>query len=165
LEQYGQVIETREDQKALVRVRKHLACGSCNRCGGIFGDPEKNREDVVEALNPIRAQKGDHVKMEMNPNEMLLAAFLLYIVPLIALLSGLFLGRNFAISAGLSGSPDLWGFLIGLLAMLLIFYFFRRQESRLSRGRRFKSVLTAVVDLTEVPEESGPPWESKGTEC
>lgn len=164
MDRYGQVVELREGQKALVKVRKHLTCGHCNRCGGFFGDPEKSVDDYVEVLNPINAEKDEHVRMETDPKEMLLAAFLLYIVPLIGLLAGLFLGRNFAVSAGLSGNPDLWGFFIGTLAMVSIFYFFRRQEARLAEGRRFKAIITAVIDERDIPEEAKPSW-SDEAEC
>lgn len=155
MEQYGQVVDLTGEQKALVKVRQHLSCESCGRCGGsFFGDPSKRLESLVEVLNPIGAGKGELVRLEARPSEMLLAAFLLYIVPLLGLLAGLFVGRNIAISQGFSGSPDLWGAIIGLVLMTTIFLVLRAKDSQFSRGNRFKAIITAVVDESDIPEEA-----------
>lgn len=154
LEQFGEVVELKGDQRALVRVRQHLSCGSCGRCGGFFGDPGKRKDHLVEVLNPIGAKKGELVRLEARVSEMLLAAFLLYIVPLLGLLAGLFAGRSFALHWGVFGSPDLWGLLWGLVFMFFFYFLLRSQERHLARSRRFKAVITAVVEPGDIPEEA-----------
>ncbi len=157
MEQYGQVVDLTGEQKALVKVRQHLSCENCGRCGAgtFFGDPGKRRlENLVEVLNPIGAGKGQLVRLEAKPSELLLAAFLLYIVPLMGLLAGLFAGRHVAIIQGLSGSPDLWGAGIGVVVMVSIFLVLRAKDGQFSRGNRFKAVITAVVDKSEIPEHA-----------
>ncbi len=157
MEQYGQVVDLTSDKKALVKVRQHLSCENCGRCGAatFFGDPSKRKlENLVEVLNPIGAGRGELVRLEARASEMLLAAFLLYIVPLLALLGGLFGGRSIAISQELSGSPDLWGALIGLVVMVAVFLVLRAKDAQFASGTRFKAVITAVVDESEIPEEA-----------
>jgi sigma-E factor negative regulatory protein RseC len=139
--------------KAMVKVRQHHTCGKCGACGRIFGDPEQRDIFMVEVANPVGAKKGELVRLEAGDREMLLAAFLLYLVPLAGLLAGLFAGRVLAMSAGLSGSPDLWGLGLGLVLMALVFVLLRAQEKNLQKGRRFKVVITSVVSEDEVPPE------------
>ena len=154
MEQFGQIIERLENKKAVVKLRHHSICGNCGGCGKLFGNPEKDREDIVEVLNPIEAKEGEIVRLESSDSEMLFAAFLLYILPLIGLLAGLFWGRNMAIDAGLAGSPGMWGILIGSLLMIAVFLVLRKLDRRFSSSRRFTAVITGVVDEADFLEES-----------
>lgn len=154
MEQFGQVMELTGDNKALVKVRQHLSCGGCGRCAGFFGDPKERDHLLVEVNNPIGAQKGELVRLEAKAYEVILAAFLLYFVPLLGLLAGVFLGRGWAISRRLAGNPDLWGLFTGLILMVLIFLFLRVQEGKFKRGKRFKAMITSVVSEEEIPPDS-----------
>ncbi len=156
MDHFGQVIELAENNKALVRVRQNLSCASCGRCGGFFGDPEKRRDMLVEVNNPIGAKAGQLVRLEARAGEMLMAAFLLYFVPLMGLLLGIFIGRSWALNAGSAISPDLFGLGLGMVFMVLIFVFLRSAEKRMARGKRFKAVIAAVVDEDEIPEDVVP---------
>lgn len=145
MEQIGQVLELVEDNKALVRVHQHSSCAGCGACMGFFGDPAEKGYLLVEVMNPVGAQKGEVVRLETRSQEILYAAFLLYILPVLALLAGLFAGRNLAISRGLAISPDLGGLALGLTVMVLVFLILRGQEKKFQADKRFKAVITAVV--------------------
>ncbi len=154
MEHYGQVMELKGQDKAIVKVRPSLSCSNCGRCGGFFGDPEKDRDRLVEVYNPIGAARGAFVRLEAKNAEMLLAAFLLYLLPLLALLAGLFAGRSLALARGLADSADMWGLGVGLILMLLTFFMLRLQEKRLAKGKRFKAIIAAVVSEEEIPEHA-----------
>jgi sigma-E factor negative regulatory protein RseC len=156
VEHFGQVMELRDDKRALVKIRQHLSCGGCGRCAGFFGDPEENNHFLVEVFNPVGAQKGELVRLESRSSEIILAAFLLYLLPLAGLLVGIFGGRSLAVGRALSGSPDLWGLGFGLLFMVGIYFILRLQEKNLRRGKRFKATITSVVDEGEIPENLVP---------
>ncbi len=154
MEQYGQVVDQTGHQRALVRVRQHLSCAKCGKCGGtFFGDPGKRMDNLVEVLNPIGAGKGALVRLEARPSEMILAAFLLYILPLLALLAGLFTGRNLAASQGFSGHPDLWGAILGGVLMVVVFAVLKAKDAQFSSSKRFKAVITAVVEEKDIPRD------------
>lgn len=154
MDHYGQVVELKADDKAIVKVRPNLTCENCGRCGGFFGDPEKNQERMVEVLNPIGASKGQLVRLEARAREVLLAAFMMYLLPLIALLIGLFAGRGVAMNLGLAGNADMWGMITGLVLMVLMFMLLRRQERQLAKGKRFKASIVEVVTEEEIPEHA-----------
>jgi len=151
VDHYGQVMELKGDNKAIVKIRANLSCRSCGSCGGFFGDPEKNQDRLAEAFNPIGAVKGQLVRLEARASEMLLAAFMLYLLPLFALLIGLFAGRAAALAGWLMGSADLWGLGTGLVFMVLVFLLLRLQERRLAGSKRFKAVIAAVVNEEDIP--------------
>ena len=153
MEHYGQVIELVGKDKALVKVRQHHACAGCGACGRVFGDPEQRDIFMVEVHNPVGAQKGQFVRLEVGERDMLFAAFLLYVVPLVGLLFGVFAGRRIALIFGLGGNPDLWGLGLGLILMALVFLLLRLQERKLFANKRFKVEITSVVYEKELPPD------------
>jgi sigma-E factor negative regulatory protein RseC len=153
MEHYGQVMELTGTKMALVKVKQHHACAGCGACGRVFGDPEQRDTFTVEVDNPIGAKKGQLVRLEIGESEMLLAAVILYLIPLVGLLAGLFVGRWLAVSYGLGGNPELWGLALGLALMFLIFVYLRIQDKKLARGKRFKVMITSVVGEQEIPPE------------
>ena len=145
MDHFGQVMEVEEDHKALVKIRRNDACSKCGKCGGFIGDMNSRGEMMVEAVNPINAKAGQFVRLETKSGNVLLAAVLLYFVPLVGLLAGLFIGRYWAINAMPSLNADLVGLALGLIIMILVFYFLRLSETRLARTKRFDAVIAAVV--------------------
>ncbi|NMB41247.1 MAG: SoxR reducing system RseC family protein [Firmicutes bacterium] len=153
MEHYGQVMKLTGKDTALVKVRQHHACAGCGACGRVFGDPEQRDILTVEVDNPIGAKEGQLVCLEIGESEMLFAAVLLYLVPLLGLLAGLFAGRSLALNHGLNGNPELWGLGLGLLLMALIFFVLRTQDKKFAKGDRFKVMITSVVNADEIPPE------------
>ncbi|MEY8762257.1 MULTISPECIES: SoxR reducing system RseC family protein [Clostridium] len=80
----GVVIEVGQDF-AKVRASKH---GDCKNCGLCAGDDAA----IVSAVNPVDAKVGQHVVFEVKEKNMLKAAFIVYILPLIAIFVGALLG-------------------------------------------------------------------------
>ncbi|NLC10763.1 MAG: SoxR reducing system RseC family protein [Firmicutes bacterium] len=144
MDSYGIVTETRGD-RAKVKVQRQHACQGCGACGAFAGSDTK-KELEIEALNPIGARRGELVKLETQLKDMLLAAFVLYIVPLISFFFGLFIGLNWRIFGFISSTPEINGILTGLLGMFLTLLYIRRWDYRkLQRGRRFKAIIREVV--------------------
>ena len=73
---------------AEVEIKRSTACGeSCASCGLCAG-----QTSVVTVSNELGAAVGDSVIIDMADKKVLGAAFLVYIVPLIALIAGYFIG-------------------------------------------------------------------------
>jgi len=81
----------------------------------------------IDALNELKAKAGDNVKVEIPPRNVLLASFLLFILPLIALMSGFFIGGV------------VWSFLFLFITYLLIFIY--------DRMFHFVSVKSRIVEV------------------
>lgn len=79
-EQEGIVIEL-SNHVAKVKVARHGDCENCGACPG-------NNAMVLEVNNAIGAKKGDHVVFELKDTNMLKAAFIVYVLPLILIFIG-----------------------------------------------------------------------------
>ncbi|MGI6096993.1 MAG: SoxR reducing system RseC family protein [Dethiobacteria bacterium] len=144
MERYGKVIECHDDY-ALVRLRKHIACAGCGRCGGILGGPE-TKDQLVEVSNPIGAEVGQHVKVESDPRQMLFVAFMLYLVPVLVFIGGVLGGAYLYTFLGFSDSSEFFGFVAGLALMAFVFYLLRRWDRSVSKSGRYRPVVSSIVE-------------------
>lgn len=83
-EQEGVVIDT-DGCVAKVKANRH---GDCKNCGACPGDSAL----VLDVRNPIGAKPGQLVVFEMKKSNMLKAAFVVYMMPLISIFLGAMLG-------------------------------------------------------------------------
>lgn len=72
-------------RRAEVKASRHNDCSSCGACPG-------NSAMVLDAYNPVGAKVGQQVMVEIQEVNMLYAAFLVYIMPLIAIFAGVWAG-------------------------------------------------------------------------
>ncbi|MBP1765422.1 MAG: positive regulator of sigma RseC/MucC [Firmicutes bacterium] len=79
-QQEGIVIETRGDM-ARVKTSRHNDCENCGACPG-------NSAIVLDARNPLDAKIGQRVVIEIQEVNMLKAAFIVYVLPLLAAFAG-----------------------------------------------------------------------------
>ena len=150
LEQYGEVIALK-GQLAVVRVRRHSACSQCGRCGlGITGGEPVDPE--VEVKNPIGAQVGQVVRITMDTRQLLKASFVVYLLPILGLISGILLGETLGGRLGLGlelRGVDLTGVGLGLIFMFAVYYFVRRWDKKIAENARFRPVAVDVVETAE----------------
>jgi sigma-E factor negative regulatory protein RseC len=92
-EEEGIIIELLKGNMAKVKVGRH---GECKNCGACPGDSAL----IIEAQNSIGAKAGQKIAFEMKETNMLMAAFVVYIVPLIAILVGIIVGQAVALKFG-----------------------------------------------------------------
>lgn len=152
MERIGTVIEDK-GETAIVRLRRHLSCKNCGRCGGLLG-AEDRREHYVEASNPIRARRGQSVIVEMDDRQALFIAFMLYLVPLAGLVAGIFLGLKFASVFGWESTRELVPAGAGLLLMALIFSGISLWDRRVKKSGRYRPVITALGQEEGSPAEA-----------
>lgn len=116
-QQEGIVLEIVGDM-AKVKTSRHNDCENCGACPG-------NSAMVLEALNQVGAKPGQRVAIEVQEINMLKAAFIVYILPLIAVFIGALLG---GILAQKLGNESLWfqvtgGIVAFVLSVVYIKYF------------------------------------------
>ncbi|MBC3797298.1 SoxR reducing system RseC family protein [Acetobacterium tundrae] len=83
-EEFGVVVEV-DGSLAKVKAARH---GDCENCGACPGD----NAILMNVQNPISAKPGQRVTFEMQEASMVLAAFVVYFVPLLAAAAGAVLG-------------------------------------------------------------------------
>lgn len=147
MEQYGLVTENK-GETALVNLQRHLVCERCGRCGLLSGAGK--RDLIIEALNPINAEKGQRVLLESDDNQIILLSFMLYMVPILVLVAGIALWlTQIAPYLGLEGRQELPAVAAGFILMGLVYYFIRIWDKRVKNNPRYKPVITSLIDDLE----------------
>ncbi len=147
MDRVGTVIEVKPGT-AVVRLRRHLSCEHCGRCGGILGGPDQ-LDHLVEVLNPINARVGQKVLITADDRKVVFVSFMLYLVPLAALVGGIFLWMYISFRLGLQGRPELPAVAAGVVLMGLVYGGLRRWDNRIKDNPRYKPVIAELVDEPE----------------
>ncbi len=150
MEQFGEVIAV-EDKVAIVKVRRHSACRQCGRCGmGITGGEAP--DPVVEVKNPIGARVGQVVKITMETRQLLFISFIVYLLPILALIAGIVIGLGLADAFGLAAEGrigDIISIGLGLFLMVATFFFIRGWDRRVAGSSKMKPVAVDIVEEEE----------------
>lgn len=146
MEQIGQVVKITEG-KAVVLVRRNQACGTCTGCG--LAAPGAG-ENYLEAINTVNAAVGDRVKVVPDTAHVLKASFVAYILPMLALLAGVYVGQT------LDQALDLGvrlAIVLGLLFFLASFLGVRAYDRKVAAGQTMASIVAVVTDEQPVDEQ------------
>jgi len=141
---------------AQVETTQQEACKSCGAqgmCHAMGGDKRR----VITAINQVGAKEGDKVVMAMPRKGVLGASFLVYMVPVAALLLGAALGRKWGQAWGLE--PQTSAVVLGGAALVAAWLVLRKVSKRLA-GR--KELTVTVVRILR--KEQGDALESN-TAC
>ncbi|MFO7952054.1 MAG: SoxR reducing system RseC family protein [Bacillota bacterium] len=150
MEQYGLVVKNK-GETATVNLQKHLTCEKCGRCGILSGSSKGNTE--IEAQNPINAEVGQKVLLESDSRMMLFISFMLYMVPLIGLMVGIFSWLAVADNLGFTGDQDLPAIGLGLLFMAGIFLLIRTWDRNVKDNSKYQPIITELIVDEENQEE------------
>ena len=114
MEQLVRVKETYDDGTALViHVRESACSGDCHKCSGCGAAKEAV---LFTADNPIRASRGDLVKVESATGPVLKAAVVLYVIPLVLFFLGYYLGD---LAGGFGTLFGCLGFVLGVVLVVV----------------------------------------------
>jgi len=122
-QQEGIVIEIRGDM-ARVKTSRHNDCENCGACPG-------NSAIVLDARNPVDAKPGQRVVIEIQEVNMLKAAFIVYVLPLLAAFAGAITGGWLASRMGYEST---WFQVAGGLVFFAFAIFYIKVFDRSSRS-------------------------------
>lgn len=120
----GLVINVK-DHLAVIQMTRKEACGECRAClAGM-----KKEEMIIEAENECDAKVGDWVIMELRNNSFLKAVLILYGIPMIGLVAGIFLGYYGVYPYFSMVNRELLSFGMGAAATLLCYAWIHSKEA------------------------------------
>jgi len=138
IEEVGTIVELKSASTALVLCQKSSLCENCATSGACsMGDDDRSR--AVEVYNPLGAAVGERVRIATNTKTFLQSSFILYIVPLIALVIGAVVGGILGKAFDFGINPDLLSGIFGVFFMIGSFLVIRvgsgalRQEAYMPR--------------------------------
>jgi sigma-E factor negative regulatory protein RseC len=143
-EHIGIVIQTEENGLVRVTADRKGACGGCDhRGGGCKSCLTGANKMESEAINPVGAKVGDLVKLQLTTFNLYSGAALLYILPVLGVLIGAFMGEW---AVGSDGTIGVIGAIAGAFFGVALGYAFlvaidRGQALR----RRWMPTITKVV--------------------
>ena len=113
----GTVVSILENGEAEVKVGRHSDCIACGACPGA-------EHIVVKALNPIGAKVGQHVRFEMREINIVIGAFMCFIMPLLVCAIGAIGAHYLAVANGYDTTQTsiiggIIGFVVGVIGVKL----------------------------------------------
>jgi sigma-E factor negative regulatory protein RseC len=132
-------VAKKERDRVVVEVEKNSACAECHV--GCACDIDKSIR-LVEANNPLGAEVDQYVQVSIPNDSVLRASFVVYIIPLSALIAGTLLGRYIGVRVGVK---DLFEVLSGFTCLGLSFLFVRYYNNLFKQQLRNQPVITKIM--------------------
>lgn len=129
----GKIIKSK-GEFAFVKLTRTTACSGCHGCGNSEDDSD---EIEIRALNEKGANIGDIVEVNMDNQDVLVAAAIAYGIPFVALLSGVLLG-NF-----LFGS-ELFSIIIGFIFLALSYLGINTKENEFYNSKKYVPEIVSI---------------------
>jgi len=136
MQETGRIIEI-NGEMAKVEVAQREICHRCpseNFCRLATGDSRQ-----IEAVNKIGAKPGDIVKIEIGSGRILTGAFIVYILPIVALLAGGVLTEWFG------GSQNM-AIITGMIALGVSFLIIWILNKWIARSRKMIPVIKEIIE-------------------
>lgn len=128
----GIVLSVDNGGNAIVSIQRDDACKQCGACK--IGNEKYNFK--VKAINSLGARSGQTVEIELGNENMLTASIIVYLIPLVALFLGVFIGNRIG--------GELLSALTGILFLVLTFFTIHIFDKRISKNRYFKPLITQI---------------------
>ena len=129
-----------EDGDAIVEVEKGTSCASCStRCVCNYGA----KTVLVKAENPLSARQDQVVQVSISEGIALQAAFVVYIIPLITFIGGVFLGAYIGERVGIETVFEILG---GIGGLALAFPAIKYYNTSVKRHGSYQPVVTRIIE-------------------
>ena len=158
----GIVIRTLEGNRADVVANKQGGCGSCSSAHSCHTSTAA-RKMTTTAINPVGAEPGDMVVIDVSTGRLLKGLALIYLLPVVGLLGGVIIGANATavVSMTETGSALLFGGIGLALGLGLVVSVSRL----LSAGDAFTPVISRIVRKGAAQPVTGNPLQTVPGDC
>lgn len=140
MDRTGVIVSVNKDYSQ-IKLLRHTACGSCGACH--LGDDQK--DVLLFAKNKLDAEVGDMVEVSMGTDGVLSAAFIMYMIPLIAFFIGLAAGMMILNAASYQGNVEIAASGIGVLLMAGAFGMIKVNENRFLKNDKYTAHVEAII--------------------
>lgn len=135
------IIERVSGRRAVVRIQKGGSCAACDNRTSCHIDSD--RPLFIEVDNEMGARAGDRVELSMPTASLLKLSFLVYMVPVLALVIGAILGAECA--EPLAISSTLASLMAGGTTLAVSFVFLKRLDRSVRRKPEYQPRLTKIL--------------------
>lgn len=145
------VVKGVQGRMALVVTRMEPACEGCKARDTCLTLGGGGAHVEARARNTVGAEPGDVVTISIRGSSLLKASFLVYMVPMLALIGGIVLG--YLLSRVISVDENLLVGLFGLLAFSGAFIWLKKKGNKLSGKKEF----VPEIISKKTPQKAIPP--------
>lgn len=146
MNQRGYVIEIVDSITAKIKMQKHSACASCGKCAS----STDKKDIIVEVDNTLGAKIGDYVEVNMDSVNVIKAASIIYVIPLIALLGGTILSYKVLSCFDISFNIEIISGGIGVLLTILSYLAIKSRDFKFRESRNYIPIITKVIDNIDI---------------
>lgn len=143
MNQKGHVVEIVDEKTVKIKMQKHSACASCGKCAS----STDKKDIIVEADNSIGAKVGDYVEVNMDSINVIKAASIAYVIPLIALLGGTIISYTIFNSMSLNFNIEILSGSIGLGLTVITYFIIKSKDSKFRDSRTYIPIITKVMGM------------------
>jgi len=132
MEEKGRVVKV-DSGVAQVEMERTSACARCGICLQSSGD-----KSILYVKDSLGARPGDEVLVSVESKEILKAAFLIYLFPLVGLIAGYFLGRTVL---GTETAGIIFAGLGFFTTLFFLYQYDKRLKAQKSRGAKIIQIV------------------------
>ena len=133
----GSVVSVNDDA-AVVAMRMS---GACKKCGLCMSSSD-GKDVLLLARNEAGAKIGDSVEIEISSGRVLMAAFVVYLVPVVMTVVGFLVGSAVSGGSEESGLPIVLAVVFLVVSFLAVWLY----DLRVRKGERREATVTRVLD-------------------
>ncbi len=131
IEEHGTIVDIKDNRVAIVQCGRSSACQHCPSMDSCHMGEDKETM-LIEAVNEVDAKLHDRVKVVTSTRNFLQSSFMLYIIPVLALLVGALVGQYFG-EQSQSIDPSLVSALLGSFCLVVSFFGIRLLTRKLQK--------------------------------
>lgn len=147
MREVGEVIDIK-DRIATIKIKRTSSCGSCTACG-----MAKNQDEILlKVSNQLDANPGDLVELDLESMSVLKASAIVYIIPLLFLILGVAMG--YWLAGRVSGNPELYGAIGGILLTILSFIGIKAVDPILNKKGEYIPKMVSIINSSMKGESS-----------
>lgn len=143
MNQQGYIVEIIDEKTAKLKLQRHSACAACGKCQ----TTSEKKDIVVEVDNTLGAKVGDHVEVNMENVNVLKAAGIVYVIPLIALLAGTISAYFILQALNIISNIEMMSGVVGLILTAVVFLVIKQNDKRFRDSRNYIPVVTKIIIL------------------
>ncbi|CEO30146.1 regulator of the sigma(E) factor [[Clostridium] sordellii] len=146
MNQRGYVIELVDGTTAKIKMQKHSACAACGKCAS----STDKKDIIVEVDNNIGAKVGDYVEVNMDSVNVIKAAAIVYIVPLIALLGGTIISYGIFNFIDIGMNKEVLSGFVGIVLTIISYLLIKSKDRKFRESRNYIPIITKVINTIDI---------------
>lgn len=145
LEEEGIVVRV-EEGYAFIHTQRGSSCDGCSAKSSCHSMADAGSNIMeMRAINDMGAEVGDRVKVAIDSIVFLKSSFLIYVLPLIVMITGGVIGDSYARSNMPGADADLVAGAVGITCLVISFLLIRLWSISLEKKREYQPQIIRII--------------------